>query len=256
MVFPNLSDGRSQTMLGTALLALAALAWCWTAHEAGAMNCVMTMPEMQNSRWTGCALYVLSWTTMMVAMMLPAVTPMVLLFARIARTRRSNGSPWLFVGGYLIVWGLFAIPAYFATLEYPAIAHSAATLSLAPQLPGAVLLLAGLYQLSAFKNACLRHCTAPLDFVMHRWRDGMGGALLMGTHHAIVCVACCSALMIVLFTLGVMSLKWMAVIAGCMAAERFAGHGRLVSRFTGATLVAIGLAGLFLPSAREVLLRL
>jgi predicted metal-binding membrane protein len=244
----------AQRALAGSLVALGAAAWLYTAREAGSMNCAMTMPAMHGPWWVACALYMAAWVTMMAAMMLPAVTPMVLLFGRIARTRNARTAvpaSWLFVFGYILVWSVLGIPVYFATLAVPKLLS--ATTPAAVYVVPLVLFTAGLYQISPLKNACLRHCTAPLEFVLDYWRDGIAGAWLMGIHHGAVCVACCAALMAVLFSLGVMNLTWMIVIASCMLAERLVPRGWIVSWSTGLLLMIAGLIALFLPGLSEAL---
>jgi predicted metal-binding membrane protein len=222
------------------------------------MNCVMTMPEMHGPWWVGGPLYMMSWAVMMAAMMLPAITPMVLLFARVSRSRSARTSvagPWLFVLGYALVWSALGLPAYFGTLGLQAFVtrNPAVTLWL-PKIGAVTLLAAGVYQLSPLKNACLKHCTSPLHFILHSWHDGRWGAVRMGMTHGAVCAACCVGLMAVLFALGIMSLTWMAVVAIIIIAERTVAGGSLVSRITGGALTLAGMSALFIPDVARLLL--
>jgi predicted metal-binding membrane protein len=247
-----------QAALGFSLLCLAGLAWARTYHDTQNMNCVMTMPEMHGPWWIGGTLYMASWAVMMAAMMLPAIMPMVLLFARVSRSRSARASttgPWLFVLGYALVWSALGLPAYFGTLGLQAVvAHNPAAVGWLPKIGAVTLLAAGVYQLSPLKNACLKHCTSPLHFILHSWHDGHLGAIRMGVTHGAICAACCVGLMAVLFALGIMSLMWMAVVAIIIVAERTIAGGIMVSRITGGALALAGASALFIPEVARLLL--
>lgn len=188
----------------------------------------------------------LMWIVMMIAMMIPSVAPVILLFAGVSRRRRAQGVPAtpvsVFTLGYLLAWTGYAV---LAALAQSAL-HSAALLSPAmasrnPALGGAILMLAGLYQWLPVKGACLSHCRSPLGFFSTEWREGVSGALQMGLRHGSYCVGCCWALMALLFVAGVMNLVWVAVIAGFVLAEKVVPNGRLLGRITGAALAGCGL---------------
>ena len=191
------------------------------------------------------------WVTMTAAMMLPSVTPMVLLFDRISGDRRRAGeaavSTWVFVASYLAVWTLYGLAAY-------ALYRAVHGLRLAfldwdrggAYVAGALVACAGLYELTALKRLCLRHCRSPLHFALRRWRDGVDGAIRMGIEHGAYCVGCCWGLMIVLFALGVMSILWMAVVAALIFAQKLLPRGeRLVYSFA----VAFVAAGVWIAAA-------
>ena len=109
-----------------------------------------------------------------------------------------------------------------------------------PVVAGAAIALAGVYQLTPLKRACLRHCRTPLSFVMHRWHDGPRGAVRMGIEHGAWCVGCCWALMVVLFAVGVMSITWMVVVAAIVFAEKVLPVGERVATALAVVLVAFG----------------
>jgi predicted metal-binding membrane protein len=109
------------------------------------------------------------------------------------------------------------------------------------RLSGAILIAAGVYQLTPFKGACLTHCRTPLGFLMSHWRDGTAGALRMGMAHGAYCLGCCWALMCVLFVVGVMNLLWVAAIAIFVLVEKVGPAGAIVSRVAGVVLIAFGL---------------
>ncbi len=184
------------------------------------------------------------WVTMMAAMMLPSATPMVLLFSKAASVsaRRPDLATVLFLTGYLIAWTAFGLVAYgLFRLVRGADPSFLAWDRAGPAIAGGTIALAGAYQLTPLKRACLRHCRTPLSFVMHRWRDGLGGAVRMGVEHGAWCVGCCWALMLVLFAVGVMSITWMVVVAAIVFAEKVLPGGAQVARVLAVVLMCFGL---------------
>jgi predicted metal-binding membrane protein len=183
----------------------------------------------------------------MAAMMLPSVAPMVLAFARVTkeRARRQQAiyvPTWIFLLGYLAAWTAYGLVAYGVFRVIDAVAGGALAWDRAgPYVAGGAILAAGLYQLTPIKDVCLRHCRTPLHFVLHGWRGGRVGALRMGAEHGLYCVGCCWGLMIVLFSLGVMSLVWMVVIAGVIFAEKVLPWGLRLTRPLAVVFVALGL---------------
>jgi predicted metal-binding membrane protein len=184
------------------------------------------------------------WVVMMVGMMAGSALPVMLLFAG-AHTRRGGGRApvivLIFGLGYLTVWVGFSACA---TLAQWAL-HHAAVLSpemaaSSPQIGGAILCVAGVYQLTPFKRACLMHCQSPLGFLMTRWRDGTSGALRMGMRHGAYCLGCCWALMCVLFVVGVMNLVWVATLALFVSFEKNGAAGAVVARVAGAAMIVVG----------------
>jgi predicted metal-binding membrane protein len=142
----------------------------------------------------------------------------------------------MFAGGYLAVWIVYGLAAYGAQ---QALTGRFAWDSTGRYAAGAVVVLAGIYQLTPLKRACLSHCRSPLGFLLTKWRRGPVGPAWMGAHHGLYCTGCCAALMAVLFALGVMSLFWMAVVAAAVFLEKVAPHGdRLIGPIA---LVLIGL---------------
>ena len=225
------TDAGTRLLVAASLLILAGLAWAWTVAMAA-------MPECHR---LGLPSFVLMWTVMMAAMMFPAVIPVVLAFTALARGRR--GSPALaataFVGGYLVVWGALGVPAQ-ALLA--GAARLAAALPGLARLGGPLLVLCGLYQLTPLKDACLRHCRVPLLFLGQHWRDGPGGALLLGAHHGLYCAGCCASLMVVLLVVGVMNVGWMVALSALIYLEKVLPAGGRVGRLAGLVLCAAGAA--------------
>jgi predicted metal-binding membrane protein len=187
------------------------------------------------------------WVTMMAAMMIPSVAPMVLAFARVSRERASRGQAafvptWVFLAGYLAAWTAYGLLAYGVFRIADAVAGGALAWHRAgPYVAGGAIVAAGLYQVTPIKDVCLRHCRTPLHFLLHGWHEGKLGALRMGVEHGLYCVGCCWGLMIVLFSLGVMSLFWMAVIAGVIFAEKVFPYGERLTRLVAVAFVAFGL---------------
>jgi predicted metal-binding membrane protein len=186
------------------------------------------------------------WVTMMAAMMLPSVAPMVLLFARVSRERASRGREhvptWIFVLAYLAVWAAYGLAAYgiFRLVKHA----NPGFLSWhrdGPYVAGGAIIAAGIYQLTPLKEVCLRHCRGPMHYLLHGWKEGRGGAILMGAEHGLYCVGCCWGLFIVLFAVGVMSIFWMALIAAVVFAEKVLPYGEWLARAVAVGLVALGI---------------
>ena len=187
---------------------------------------------------------VLMWSIMMVAMMLPSTTPILLLVSGLQRARRTAGDPalptGLFVTGYLGVWVAGSVLA--AGLQW--VLQS--LLLLSPHLAvtrvvlaATFLLLAGLYQLTPLKYACLARCQTPLGFLLTQWREGPGGALRMGARYGAYCAGCCWALMGLLFVGGVMNLLWVAALAVFVLAEKVT-RGPWLARVAGLVFIGWG----------------
>ncbi|MBI2747752.1 MAG: DUF2182 domain-containing protein [Burkholderiales bacterium] len=242
---------RRERLLVIAGLAFVVLAsWGYLLAGAGMQREMggMLMP-MSSGPWTlGHALVVVAmWVAMMAAMMLPSAAPMVLFHAAIARQRHAGGAPAVtssgaFALGYLAIWSLFSVVA--TALQYAL--ERLALLSTMMQmtsvlLAAAILVVAGLYQWTPWKQACLQHCRSPFAFVMTYWRDGTKGAFSMGVRHGATCLGCCWLLMLLLFVGGVMSVGWIAGVAVFVAIEKLVPAGHRVSHSAGALLVAWGL---------------
>jgi predicted metal-binding membrane protein len=223
------------------VVAVAGLAWLDVWRRArGVMD--MAMPEMEPWSLVEFGAILAMWLVMMVAMMLPSAAPMLLLFAATQRERAARGEPaavLAFAGGYLLVWGGFSVAAAAlqAFLQQRMLLSSELAMTVR-WLPAAALALAGLYQLTPLKHACLVRCRSPLGFLLSRWRDGVGGALTMGLRHGAFCLGCCWALMTLLFVGGVMNLTWIAVLALFVLAEKVLPHGAWLSRVSGVALIA------------------
>ena len=225
------------------LLALAAGAWAallWQSADAD-MDMTMASPTMG----LRAPLFLAIWVTMMVAMMFPTAAPMILTFHKVQAGKRERGdafvSTWIFVAAYILVWALAGVAAYAGALAAEAIAVRASLSSTtAARVGGAVIMLAGIYQLTPLKDLCLSKCRTPITFIMTSWRDGAAGALRMGLLHGAYCLGCCWLLFVILFPLGIMNIAAMAVITLLVFAEKTLPWGRLAPRATAAALVAYG----------------
>jgi predicted metal-binding membrane protein len=214
------------------VLAVTGAAWVLTAGRMSGMD-DGPGTDLGSIGW-----FTLTWLVMMAAMMLPALTPMVAVYARHVESRAASAA---FAAGYLAAWLCAGLVGYLAieavrALQLGVLAWDEAGRYLA----AAVVVGAGLYQLTASKTAFLRRCCERRAFVRDRWRPGRRGALSMGMEHGTYCVGSSWGLMAALFALGAMSLTWMALVAVLIAAER------LVPRFTR---VAVALVFVVLGSA-------
>lgn len=238
---PAYAAVRVRLGLVAALFVLAGLGWWWTAGQ---------MRGMDEGPWTGLGTlgwFLGIWVVMMAAMMFPSVAPTVALYSRLTR-QRSPLSPLLFTAGYLVVWtgaGLaaFALAALLGRISGDVLAWDRAGRWIA----GATLVVAAVYELTPLKDVCLGKCRSPLGFLLGSWRDGRLGALRMGAKHGAWCVGCCWALMASLFALGVMSLTWMAVVAGLIAVEKTLPWRRVATYGTAAVLLTLGVLLLAAP---------
>jgi predicted metal-binding membrane protein len=233
-------------------VALTALAWLYLVRLARTMpmdamaDMPMSMAMPMPAAWSHAELAFLfwMWLVMMVGMMAPAAAPVMLLFAA-AQTRQNARGARLAVGlfalGYAIVWTGFSAVAALAQWTLHAFAMlSPAMAASSAHVAGAILLVAGVYQLLPLKSACLSRCRSPIGFLMTRWRDGRLGALEMGVRHGAWCLGCCFALMTILFAVGVMNLVFVAALALFVLLEKTGPAGLLVARAGGVLLLAAG----------------
>lgn len=187
-------------------------------------------------------LYVTGWLLMLAAMMLPTTLPLLEIYRRLVRRRDDRHLLLgLVVLGYLAAWGGFGLAAHGADLAFYAVVIESPWLTFNGWAIGAgVLALAGAYQFSRLKYACLDKCRMPLGFVMEHWRahGKRRQALRMGFRHGLFCVGCCWALMLLMFVVGTGSVGWMLALGAVMAVEKNMPWGRRISRPLGALLLA------------------
>jgi len=238
---------RDRVIVLSGLAAAAMLAWAyllymgWGMEHMDAVAAMAIMPRMTD--WGAIdLLWVLAmWAIMMAAMMLPSIVPMVLSFALLSRQRRAQRLPYgrtsVFILGYLTVWSGFSLLATLAQwglLEARLVTPM--TMSATPLLGGALLVMAGIFQLTPLKHACLGKCASPLGFLLTEWRDGTLGAWIMGLRHGAYCVGCCGLLMALLFVFGVANVLWVAALSIYVMVEKMLPQARWLS-FAGAMLL-------------------
>jgi predicted metal-binding membrane protein len=260
MAHPAAFDERPRTILESALrydrtpavvlLALLPMvSWIWIAVMARDMYGPMTGASawMMTAQWDVPHLLLLwaMWAVMMTGMMLPSASPMLLLYGVIARRsaqRLASLQIYAFAAGYLVVWTVFSLGATALQRILAAFLLVSSMMEIASPRTGATLLLiAGVYQLTPIKLACLQTCQSPLGFLMSRWRNGLSGAFGMGLEHGAYCVGCCWALMLLLFAGGVMNLTVIAALTAFVAFEKLAPFGLYGARVSGVLLVLAGL---------------
>ncbi len=243
-------ERASQIPVIAGIVLLTLLAWAYLFRLHGQMTGAMADAEAMRAMgmpmhhaWARADVWFafVMWAVMMAGMMSPSATPVLLVVAKSAAARgESPRTAMLFGAGYFAVWtGLSAL----ATLAQWAL-HDAALLSssmaVSPRAAGIALVLAGLYQMTPEKRACLQHCRNPIDFLMTAWRPGSAGSFRMGADHGLYCLGCCWALMVVLFAVGLMNLVWVAAISAVVLIEKTAWGGIVFSRITGVLLILVG----------------
>jgi predicted metal-binding membrane protein len=265
---------RDRIITLAGLLILCALAWLYLVKGAGLgmsarqMTTLAFFPHQQAQDgmpgmhmaagrfvWglTTWALMIGMWWIMMIAMMTPSAAPAILLYARVHRTAvareqfRDEVAPiGAFAAGYLSVWLGFAVgaTALHWALESRGLVSTMMMGSRSRWLSGAVLITAGLYQLTPLKNVCLAQCRAPAAFLARHWRPHASGALQLGATHGAYCVGCCWMLMALLFVGGVMNLIWIAALTTLVLIEKVLPRGPWIGRSAGVALAGWGVATL------------
>jgi len=241
---------RDRWLLVLTLAAAIALCWAWLVPMARDMYGPMTGPSawMMTDNWDfpHQVLLFAMWVVMMAGMMLPSAAPALLLYAGVVRKSPEAASAparaHAFAAGYLVVWTAFSL---LATALQLLLRH---WLLLTPMMEtgdhlfaGALLLLAGIYQLTPFKGACLKSCRAPVAFIVEHWKPGAGGAFRLGLAHGLHCLGCCWALMLLLFVGGVMNLWCIGLLTVFVLLEKVAPLGAQGGRISGLLIIALGI---------------
>jgi predicted metal-binding membrane protein len=240
---PAIAAVRARAGLVALLFVLAGIGWWWTVGE---------MRGMDDGPWTGLGTlgwFLGVWLVMMAAMMFPSVSPTVALYSRVTKAR-SPLSPLLFSAGYLLTWVSAGVLAFAIAAVGHGVMGDVLSWNRAGRWAAAgTLVVAALYELTPLKDVCLGKCRSPLGFLLGAWRGGRSGPLRMGAKHGAWCFGCCWALMASLFALGVMSITWMAFVAGLIAAEKIVPWRRIATYGTAALLLALGVLFLAAPNA-------
>ena len=223
---------------------------CFNYSMSGGMrmpgNWTMSMIWMPMSgELRAAAMFTVMWLAMMVAMMLPSTMPMVLVYRRAAAFRGQDHvglASFALAGGYFFVWTLFGFVTYFTGVIITRGAmHSNGFSRMLPFAGGLALCIAGIYQLTPWKSACLKHCRDPLTLVAKHLHGGPLGALQLGIHHGVFCAACCWALMLIQLVLGVMNLSVMVAVAVVIAMEKLLSRGVWFARAIGFAAISGGI---------------
>lgn len=235
---------RERLVVLASLVGVSVLAWVYLVWMATAMS-QTGAPQVIHAWSPAYFLMMFSmWVIMMVGMMLPSIMPVVLLYARVVGGSKAPSRPvlrsYLFAAGYLLAWTLFSLLA--TLLQWgldEAALLSVRMQTISPFVGAAVLAVTGLYQWTPVKDACLKHCRGPVDYLSSHWRQGMLGALHMGLGHGLYCIGCCWVLMTLLFVGGVMNLLVIALITLFVLFEKLAPFGADAGRWAGAGLCAV-----------------
>ncbi len=230
--------------LGATLLTLTV--WSWHAVLQQSHASMSGMIGMTPGVAEG-ATFVLQWGVMMAAMMLPSAAPVILLYGMVRRRLAADGEraipAWVFAATYVAIWTLSGIPVYAGYVATTSLALCCGWFArAAPYGVAFVLAGAGLYQLTSFKRACLAQCESPLTFLMTRWRSGTGATFRLALTHALYCIGCCWALMVILVVAGMMGIWWVTGIAAVVFVEKVFPGGRRVAAGVGVVLMAAGVA--------------
>jgi predicted metal-binding membrane protein len=253
---------RDRSIILAALAAVTVLSWVYVLHLAGQMSMggmdmtgfrmvvnaasMIMKPGMESWSASEFVFTLGMWTIMMIGMMVPSAAPIILLFARVGRQAAAERKPFAstgwFAGGYLFIWTVFAAVATTAQWALDRAALLTPAMALANVLGGIVLIGAGIYQWTTFKDRCLSHCESPLAFIQHHggFPRKSSGAFRLGMLHGAYCTGCCWALMALLFVGGVMNVLWIAGLTLLVLAEKALPAGRTISRAAGILLVVGG----------------
>lgn len=276
---------KLQKIILLSLVSTSALAWVVSKDQPNMMKAMMTYDPITISLFTA------SWTVGMVAMMFPAISPMVLLYNRLIKSNNDTGSGssigkdevssslvveeknnndhntphsstfsyllrmMLFVGCYLAVWALTGIVLLLAwSVPLNTFVVMGIERKQLDIIYGVLLIIAGAYQFSPLKTTCIGYCESPLSFFMRRWRSGTIGAVKMGTYHGLYCLGCCWPYFLLMVSLGWMNLLWMGLFACVIFGEKIWSRGVWVARIAGIGLMTLGLIAIILaPNAHSLL---
>ena len=238
------------------LILLPLVCWSWIVVMARDMYGPMTGASawMMTREWDTRHVFLLwaMWAVMMAGMMLPSAAPLLLLYGATARRRaagrRATHEIYALAAGYMTMWSLFSLAAAAAQRLLSMLLVLSPMMTLrSPTLGAAVLVLAGVYQMTPLKSVCLRQCRSPISFLMHHSRPGVRGAFRMGVDHGAYCLGCCWALMLLLFVGGVMNLAVIAALTAFVGFEKLGPFGVRTARASGALLIGAGVWMLLAP---------
>jgi len=242
-IAPAFAAARTRLGLIAVLFTLAAIGWWWTVDQ---------MRGMDNGPWTnlGAGGWFLGvWIVMMAAMMFPSVSPTVALYSRMTNGQ-SLVRPLIFALGYLLTWAAAGALAFAVAYAGGRVVGDILSWDRGGRwIAATTLIVAAVYELTPLKDACLGKCRSPLGLLLGSWREGHSGALRMGVRNGAWCVGCCWALMASFFALGVMSVVWMAVVAGLIAIEKTLPWRRIATYGTAVALLGLAVLLFAVPDA-------
>jgi predicted metal-binding membrane protein len=251
--------------IAISLLVLASTAWLASYYLMPLMmsgSSMMGVAGIVSSlSITSISFFEIVWIIGMIAMMFPAMIPIILFYNKVVTRQESNlslaraiGTP-LFLSGYLIVYAILGIVAYFGVYEAIKISTNFPQLAiLSVAASSVVLVVAGMYQFTPLKSRCLSNCVSPLGFFALHYSKGSFGSIKMGLRHGIYCMGCCWAFMIVMLAVGAMSIPVMAALAGVIAFEKVLIRGAVwFNRLIGLSFISLGVAVLVFPSILALL---
>ena len=262
---PPAKQGRATWPLVSVLVLLTLVAWAWTLRDAwtpsravtdmggaatGGMSAMAGMAgsgdavvaPTADASVAGLATFLAAWTVMMAAMMLPAASPMLTLYDLMMRRDGTSAPrrPWPSGIGYVRGGAAVGGVAWLAGRATGAGMTAGLAAGRRPLALGAVLVVAGAYQFTPLKQACLRHCQSPLGFLMTHWHGGAAGALRMGLEHGAYCLGCCWVLFALLVAVGTMSVPWMLLLTLLVTAEKLLPHGARIGQVAGGAMIVLG----------------
>jgi predicted metal-binding membrane protein len=243
---------KDRFILVSGLFVIGILSWLYIIYlyrqmEVMDMNALLfAMPMTPQWTWTDFVLLLLMWLIMMIAMMIPSVSPLILIFAMINRQRQQRKSPFVPAGyllsGYFLVWAAFSLIATCLQWLLQQISLLNPEMETTSKVLGAIILIsAGVFQFTPLKHTCLNHCRTPFNFIHRHWKEGKLGALKMGVENGMYCLGCCWVLMILLFVSGIMNLLWIAIIALFVLIEKVLPAAKPISFVAGIVLIAYGI---------------
>jgi predicted metal-binding membrane protein len=239
---------RQRNAILVVLIGLAAAGWFVLVNQASAGigdDNMMTMRGPGLTMGRSAPLFFAMWVAMMVGMMFPAAAPMILMYGRM---QRRPAAVALFGGSYIALWFVFGALAFaLGVLVETQASRSDWVLMNWARAGGLLLIAAGFYQLTPLKDICLRHCRTPLSFVMTHWRNGLSGAMRMGSVHGLYCMGCCWLLFLVLVPLGLMNIAAMVAVTVVVFAEKVLPWGRAFGRIAAVGMIGYGALVVFQP---------
>jgi predicted metal-binding membrane protein len=246
-IAPRLAAVGSARLRGVPLAAFAAIAVAWlaaiSAQATGSASLLHhdALIEDGPRLWVALPAFLVAWQVMIAAMMLPSSLPLVRLFATASAGQPRAGAAMTgFLGGYAVVWSAFGALAFASDLAVHAAVDASPWLHVHEWLlGGAVLALAGAFQFTKLKDACLDKCRHPGAFIVRFYERGVRGGFRLGARHGAFCVGCCWALMLVMFATGVANLVWMALLTALTVHEKTRPSGRRAVPVTGVALLAM-----------------